>query len=78
MNREDFFCSHYQQRSNVEGTFSAVERKFGRSLLSKLPTAQFNEALLKCLYCNLTVLIHSIHELGIDPKFWMPKSEQPS
>jgi transposase len=77
LNREDFLA-HYHQRSNVESTFSAVKRKFGGSLRSKLPAAQYNEGLLKCLCFNLTVLVHSIHELGIDPKFWMPRTEQPS
>ena len=28
--------------------------------------------LLKCLCFNLSMLVHSIHELGIEPKFWMP------
>ena len=37
---------------------------------SKLPAAQLNEVLLKCPCHNLSVLVHSIHELGIDQKFW--------
>jgi hypothetical protein len=32
--------------------------------------AQVNEVLLKCLCHNLSVLVHAIHELGIDPTFW--------
>lgn len=71
--REDFL-QHYHQRSNVESTFSAVKRKLGISLRSKLVTAQFNEALCKVLGFNLTMLVHSIHELGIDPKFWQSPS----
>jgi hypothetical protein len=51
-----------------------VKRKFGGSLRSKLPAAQFNEALLKCLCHNLSMLVHSIHELQIEPKFWLPSS----
>jgi transposase len=70
LNRESFLA-HYHRRSNVESTFSAVKRKFGGSVRSKLPAAQLNEALLKCLCHNLSVLVHSIHELGIEPKFWM-------
>lgn len=70
LNREDFL-RHYHQRSNVESTFSAVKRKFGGAVRSKLPAAQLNEVLLKCLCHNLSVLVHSIHELGIEPKFWM-------
>jgi transposase len=69
LNRETFL-SHYHRRSNVESTFSAVKRKFGGSVRSKLPAAQLNEVLLKCLCHNLSVLVHSIHELGIEPRFW--------
>jgi transposase len=69
LNREDFL-RHYHQRSNVESTFSAMKRKFGGSVRSKLPAAQLNEVLLKCLCHNLSVLVRSIHELGIEPSFW--------
>ena len=72
LNREAFL-SHYHKRSNVESTFSAIKRKFGAGVRSKLPAAQFNEVLLKCLCFNLSMLVHSILELGIEPKFWMPK-----
>lgn len=70
LNREDFL-THYHRRSNVESTFSAVKRKFGGAVRSKLPAAQLNEAMLKCLCHNLSVLVHSIHELGVEPKFWL-------
>lgn len=71
LNREDFL-KHYHKRSNVESTFSAVKRKFSANVRSKKPVAQMNEALVKCLCFNLSVLVHSIHEFGIEPKFWMP------
>jgi transposase len=73
LNREDFLA-HYHKRSNVESTFSAVKRLFGGSVRSKLLPAQLNEVLLKCICFNLSTLVHSIHELGIDPKFWMPQT----
>src|SRR5574341_1060576 len=66
------FLEHYHRRSNVESTFSAIKRKFGGSVRSKLPAAQFNEVLLKCLCHNLSTLVHSIHELNIEPLFWLP------
>ncbi len=72
LNRDDFLA-RYHKRSNVESTFSAVKRLFGGSVRSKLLPAQLNEVLLKCLCYNLSVLVHSIYELGIDPKFWMPR-----
>lgn len=71
---QDDFLAHYHKRSNVESTFSAVKRKFGGAVRSKLTDAQFNEVLLKCLCHNLTMLVHAIHEMGIEPKFWMPQT----
>lgn len=67
--RRDEFLAHYHRRSNVESTFSMMKRKFGGSLRSKLQTAQFNEVLCKVLCHNLAVLVHEMHELGIEPTF---------
>ena len=47
-----------------------VKRKFGASVRAKMHAAQVNEVLLKCLCHNLSVLVHAIHELGIEPAFW--------
>lgn len=46
-----------------------MKRKFGVSVRSKLPTAQFNEVLCKVLCHNLAVLVHERRELGIEPVF---------
>lgn len=54
-------------RKTFEATFSAIKRKLGENLLSKNPLARVNELLAKLLAYNLTVLIHEIHEHGIDP-----------
>jgi hypothetical protein len=70
--KHDEFLAHYHKRSNVESTFSMIKRKFGTGVRAKLLPAQLNEVLLKCLCHNLSVLVHSIHELGIEPKFWLP------
>jgi len=70
-NREEFL-KHYHQRSNVESAFSMIKRKFGGDVRSKKPIAQLNEALCKVLCHNLCVLVQSIYELGIEPKFWAP------
>ncbi|MFY9717360.1 MAG: transposase [Thermoplasmata archaeon] len=67
-NREQF-AAKYHQRSNVEATFSAIKRKLGESLLSKNPLARFNELLAKILAYNIGVIVHEIHEHGIDPAF---------
>jgi transposase len=71
---KDEFLRHYHQRSNSESTFSSVKRKFGGSVRARLLPAQLNEVLLKCLCHNLSMLVHSIHELGVEPHFWMPEN----
>ncbi|HWZ44126.1 MAG TPA: transposase [Candidatus Saccharimonadales bacterium] len=68
--KRDEFLTHYHKRSNVESTFSMIKRKFGDYLRSKNKTAMINEALRKILCHNIVVLIHEMHELGIDPVFW--------
>jgi transposase len=68
--RREKFLTHYHKRSNVESTFSMIKRKFGDSLRSKTDTAMVNETLCKVLCHKLVVLIHEMHELGIDPVFW--------
>jgi transposase len=67
--REDEFLASYHRRSNVESAFSAIKRKFGGGVRSKAFTAQVNEVLCKILCHNLTVLVHAMHELGIEPRF---------
>lgn len=67
--RQPEFAAHYHRRSNVESTFSMVKRKFGGAVRSKTFTAQVNEVLCKALCHNLAVLVHAMHELGIEPIF---------
>jgi hypothetical protein len=66
----DEFLEHYHQRSNAESTFSAIKRKLGGAVRSKTSVAQKNEVLCKVLAYNLTVLVHAMHELGVEPEFW--------
>ncbi len=69
MYRQDEFLRHYHLRSNVESTFSALKRKFGSSVRSKNPVAQVNEVLCKALCFNLSMLVHAMYELGVEPTF---------
>jgi hypothetical protein len=46
-----------------------VKRKFGDAVRSKTDTAIKNEVLAKILCHNVVVVIHEMHELGIDPTF---------
>ncbi len=64
------FMNHYHKRSNVETTFSMIKAKFGDALRSRTQTAMVNEALCKVLAHNLCCIITSMHELGLQPKFW--------
>jgi len=61
------FAADYHVRSNVEAVFSAIKRKLGEFLLSKNPLARFNETLACLLAYNISVIVHEIHEHGIDP-----------
>ena len=60
---------HYHKRGNIEATNAAIKRKFGETLKSKNPVAQVNELLAKIIAYNLTVVIHEMHENGINPEF---------
>ncbi len=46
-----------------------VKTKFGDKLKSKDWMAQKNELLCKLIAHNIVVLIHEMHELGINPNF---------
>ncbi len=70
--RQDEFLAAYHKRSNVETTFSMIKRKFGGSVRSKKFTSQVNEILCKVLCHNLAVLVHAIHELGVEPSLSLP------
>jgi transposase len=67
--KRDAFLTHYHKRSNVESTFSMIKRKFGDSVRSKTDIAIRNEVLAKVLCHNIVVVIHEMHELGINPGF---------
>jgi transposase len=67
---QEKFVSHYGKRGNVETTFSMIKAKFGSAVRSKTEVSQINEVLCKVLAHNICVLITSIHELGLKPKFW--------
>lgn len=72
LNRDDFMA-HYHQRSNVESVFNMIKMKFGDRLKSKKLKAQENELLCKLIAHNIVVLIHEMHELGINPSFTAEK-----
>ena len=56
-------------------TNAAIKRKFGETLKSKNTVAQVNELLAKLIAYNLTVVIHEMHENGVEPDFLNLKSK---
>lgn len=64
------YMTRYHQRSNAESAFSAVKRKFGGHIRSRSDVAMKNEALCKLICHNLTEVIQSQVELGIEATFW--------
>src|SRR5712675_3337450 len=66
--RREEFWAHYHKRSKLKST-PLTKRKFGDSLRSKTDTAMVSEALCWILWLNLVMLIHEIHELGVDVFF---------
>ncbi len=73
--RREEFLSHYHKRSNAESTVSMIKGKFGDALRSKSDAAMVNESLAKVVCHNIVVLIHEMHELGIDPVFWRDEED---
>jgi transposase len=68
--RREEFMDHYHKRSNVESVFSAIKRKFGDSVRARTPAAMVNESLAKLICQNITCVIMSQLELGIEAEFW--------
>jgi transposase len=62
----DEFMGHYHKRSNAETVFAMVKTKIGTKLSNEKEMHQFNEALVKRLVHNIIVLIHEMHELGVE------------
>ena len=73
---QDDYMTRYHKRSNVESTFSAIKRKFGDSVRARTPAAMVNESLAKLVCHNLTCVIMSQCELGIEAEFW-PDANRP-
>jgi transposase len=68
--KQEEFMNHYHKRSNVESVFSMIKRKFGDSVRARTPAAMVNESLAKLVCHNLTCVIMSQAELGIEAEFW--------
>lgn len=63
------YMAHYNKRNNVETVFSMIKANSGDYVRGRNDPARVNEALAKVLCHNLCVLIRSMYELGLEPKF---------
>ena len=70
---EDEYKRRYHRRSNVETVMYMVKERFGVRLRSRTPNAQYAEIVLKAICHDIACLVHAIHALEIDPKFWTPE-----
>lgn len=77
LNKEEYL-HHYHRRSNIESLFSAVKRLFGDAVRSKSDTAMRNESLAKLLAYNITLLVHAIYELNLEPRLIGERDEEPA
>jgi transposase len=57
---QECFLPHYHRRSNVETVFARNKAKFGAAVLTRLPIAQVNEVLAKCVAHNLCCVVKAI------------------
>jgi hypothetical protein len=54
----------------LEETFSMIKRKLGSAVAAKLPVAQANETLARCVAHNLCCVVKAIFTAGLAPTFW--------
>lgn len=66
------FYKHYHIRSDVEAAIGAKKVILGGKLRCRADAARINEALVRQLCYNLHILVHAIHEYGVDPQFQRP------
>jgi len=69
---EEEYARHYHQRSLAETGMSMIKTRFSHRLRSRVPHAQYAEAMLRCIGHNVACLVQAVDELKIDPKYWSP------
>jgi hypothetical protein len=75
LNREAFL-KKYHKRSNSEALFSSMKRVLHSSVRARSESGSMAEVYMKVLVHNIRMLVHSIYELGIDPKFWGEQADE--
>ena len=67
----DLYWSHYDKgRPLAETGNMMLKTRFGHSLRSRTPNAQYAEAMLRCICHNVACLVMAVQELGVEPKYW--------
>lgn len=66
----DKYWGHYHQRSHAEAGNNMIKTRFSHRLRSRVPNAQYAEAMLRCVGHNVACLVQAVEELGIEPKYW--------
>jgi transposase len=67
--REDY-ARHYHQRSLAETGNSMIKTRFGHRLRSRVPNAQYAEAMLRVISHNVACLVQAVDELKIEARYW--------
>jgi hypothetical protein len=64
------YRKHYNRRQGAENGNGILKKRFGHSLRARTPHAQYAECMLRCIAHNIAMLVMSVQELGINPRYW--------
>ena len=66
------FMRAYHKRSNVETAFGVMKKMWGGDVNARNDHAMYAELMCKAICHNVSRIVHVVHELDIEPRFWMP------
>lgn len=67
---QDLYWDGYSPRALAESGMHAVKERFGYSLSSRVPHAQYAEVMLRFICHNIAQLIMAIEKFNVDPRYW--------
>jgi hypothetical protein len=67
---QDLYWEHYGKRSLAESGMNSIKTRFGHSLRSRVPHAQYAELMLRLVAHNIAMLITAVQEMNVDPRYW--------
>ena len=75
---QEEYWRHYGKRSLAESGNKMLKERFGYTLQSRVPNAQYAEAMLRCICHNVACTIMAVLEFGVEPRYWAdPITESP-